>query len=304
LGNRAVSCDFPEYAFPLAPQYAAHYAKRVARGRQRMRAARVVIAGLARNILDVLPDTIERIERLAAAFADYRVVVYENDSTDGTQELLTAWAAGVPQVTAISERLGAPLNPKTRSASRGDQMAQHRNRYHDLISARFTDFDCVIVADLDVTGGWSEDGIANTFGWDDWDYVGANGIILQRVHLRLNTWLQYDAWAFRQLHSYAPLPAPLVNNFNWRRGQPLVPVNSCFGGLGIYRMPAFLSSRYQGGDCEHVGFHRGMRAGGFDRLYLNPSQLVFYGRKVKPLESLVTLYNNVRAAYTGQRLPA
>jgi hypothetical protein len=46
-------------------------------------------------------------------------------------------------------------------------------------------------------------------------------------------------------------------------------------------MPAWLSAQYCGGDCEHVGLHREMRARGFDRQYLNPSQIVLYGRKQK-----------------------
>ncbi|HEY4232030.1 MAG TPA: hypothetical protein VGM76_01260 [Lacipirellulaceae bacterium] len=296
--------DFPEYAFPLAPEFAALYAERFERGRERMRKSRVIFAGLVRNAIDVLPLTIERIERLANGFADHRIVVYENDSTDGTQELLTAWAAAMPKVSVVSESLGAPLNPNTRSSSRADRMAACRNRYHALIAKRFAGFDCVIVLDMDVPGGWSEDGIANTFGCDNWDFVGSNGIILQRVHLRFNTYLHYDAWAYRQYGSYEPMPAPIVNNFGWQRGEPLVSVFSCFGGIGIYRMPAFLSAQYAGSDCEHVALHRGMRDAGYGRQFLNPSQLVFYGRKVKTLEGVVKLYNSVRSTYTGEQLPA
>jgi hypothetical protein len=299
-----VTVEFPEHIFPVPAEHAALYAERVMRGRERMRGSRVVIAGLVRNSIEVLPTMIERVERLAGTFADCRVVVYENDSADGTRELLAAWAAGATRVTAVSEVLDSPVNPKTRSIERGQRMAEYRNRYHSLIAERFAEFDHVIVVDLDMPFGWSEDGIANTFGWDGWDFVGANGIILQRVHMRFNSWLHYDAWAFRQHGSYEPMPAPLVNNFEWQRGEPLVPVYSCFGGVGIYRMPAFLSAQYEGGDCEHVALHRGMREVGFDRLFLNPSQLVFYGRKVKSLESMVRLYNTVRRAYTGKRLPA
>jgi hypothetical protein len=299
-----VDVDFPEYAFPLGEELAAQYAQRVARGRERMRGSRVVIAGLVRNAIDVLPHTIERISRLAKLFADFRVVVYENDSTDGTQELLHAWAAGVPQVTAISEVRFAPINPGSRCQHRGDRMAEYRNRYHMLIAEQFPDFDHVIVVDMDLIGGWSEDGIANTFGWDDWDFVGAYGLVLQRARWRLNTWLHFDTWAFRRYGFYEPMCTRTVNDYVWRRGESLQRVSSCFGGLGIYEMPAFLSGRYAGGDCEHVPLHRSMHEAGFDRLYLNPSQLVFYGRKTKPLEGIVRLYNGVRSAYTGVRLPA
>jgi len=55
-------------------------------------------------------------------------------------------------------------------------------------------------------------------------------------------------------------------------GAPPMRMNSAFGGLCLYRTDAFLSSRYQGGDCEHVHFHRGMAAAGYD-LYLNPGSV-------------------------------
>ena len=70
---------------------------------------------------------------------------------------------------------------------------------------------------------------------------------------------------------------------SWQRGDPMVEVASCFGGLGIYRTKAMLTCRYDGSDCEHVTFHRAMRGAGMDRLYLNPSQITFYGMKANNL---------------------
>ncbi len=269
-----------------------------------MRDRRVVIAGVVRNSIDVLPHTIERIEALGKLFADYRVVVYENDSADGTGELLTAWTAGNSRVSARCDRRGTPVNRKIRSKERGDRMADYRNWYHQFIGSYYADFDNVIVLDMDVRGGWSNDGVANSFGWDDWDFVGSNGLILQRARWRFNTWLQFDSWAYRRFGSFDPIRCREVNDYAWRRGEPLQPVYSCFGGLGIYRMPAFLAGRYRGGDCEHVQMHRAMRDAGFDRAFLNPSQLVFYGRKTRSLEPFVRLYNRVRYSSTDVLLPA
>jgi hypothetical protein len=299
-----VSGEFPDNLFPISQEHSALYAERVARGRRRMRDSRVVIAGLVRNAIDVLPQTIERIERLAKLFGDCRIVVYENDSVDGTRELLTAWAAGTAQVSVRCDVRGAPINSKTRCKLRGDRMADYRNRYHGLIASRFADFDHVIVLDLDLPGGWSNDGIANTFGCDNWDFVGSNGLVLQRHGLRFNAWLQFDAWAFRRFGSFDPMSSREVNDYIWRRGEPLEPVYSCFGGLGIYRMPAFLAGQYRGGDCEHVHLHRAMRQAGYDRTFLNPSQLVHYGRKTRSLERVMRLYNRVRFAQAAAPSPA
>ena len=69
----------------------------------------------------------------------------------------------------------------------------------------------------------------------------------------------------------------------WQRGEPMVPVYSCFGGLGGYRMQAMLTCRYGETDCEHVCLHQDMRRAGLDRLYLNPSQVTFFGNKANNL---------------------
>jgi hypothetical protein len=53
-------------------------------------------------------------------------------------------------------------------------------------------------------------------------------------------------------------------------------VNSCFGGLGLYRAEALLGFSYDGSDCEHVPLHRKLLEGGYEGVYLNPSQIVCY----------------------------
>jgi len=278
---------FPEELWPpvIEPN---HYENRVTQGQAAMRDKRVVICGLARDIVKTLPDTIQRIERLGEMFADYRVVVFENDSVDGTLEVLRQWAKSSNRVHVLSERLRAPVNRQIRCALRGSRMAFYRNKYRDFVAAHFADFDHCVVADMDLPVGWSYDGIANSFGWANWDAVGSYGVIFQRIRYRLNVPVHFDAWAFREQGSFAPMPTGIVNRYHWLRGEPLVPVASCFGGLALYRMEAMLSARYEGGDCEHVPFHRNMRQQGLSRIYLNPSQIVHYGRKRKRWDSLLS----------------
>jgi hypothetical protein len=47
-----------------------------------------------------------------------------------------------------------------------------------------------------------------------------------------------------------------------------------------------------------------MRDAGFQRTFLNPSQLVFYGRKAKRFDELLRTYNSVLSVYTGIAAPA
>ena len=299
-----MALDFPDNAFPVPSQYAHDYARRVESGFGRMRNRRVVIAGLVRNAIDVLPATIERIEQLGKHFADYWVVVGENDSDDGTTEMLQTWAESNCRVVLLSETLGDAVNEKTRCPQRGDRMARYRNQYLHLIAERFADLDSVIVVDMDLPGGWSEAGVANTFGWDDWDFVGSNGVVVQRNRWRLNRQFQYDTWAFRRQGSFDQMNNELVNLYSWRRGEPLEEVYSCFGGLGVYRMPAILSAEYAGGDCEHIALHRDMRTAGYSQTFMNPSQLVLYGRLPKRLDRYVRALNTAVYACTGIRAPA
>jgi hypothetical protein len=139
--------------------------------------------------------------------------------------------------------------------------------------------DYVGVVDTDVIGGWSPDGVASTFGHDEWDFVGSNGIIYKRKGWNANATVQYDAWAYRQDAAFTPLTTKYVNHMQYKRGENMVPVTSCFGGLGFYKMDAYLAGTYEGGDIEHVSLHRSMRERGFDKTFLNPSQIVVYGRK-------------------------
>src|SRR5690606_25877940 len=113
--------------------------------------------------------------------------------------------------------------------------------------------------DTDLVGGWCFEGLANTFGHlPNWDVVGSNGIIYRRDKWQWNKCFQYDAWAFRHRGEDRALTTREVNRMAWRRGEQLVPVNSVFGGLAVYRMEAFLSGQYSGDDCEHVTFHRSL----------------------------------------------
>jgi hypothetical protein len=279
---------FPEHAFPPLAEQAEDYFAACRRGYGVMAESRVVITGLARNVAAILPLTIRRIDNLARCFADFRVVVYENDSSDATRLLLARWAAGNRRVEAVSEVLDDPVNPTTRCLDRAARMACYRSRCQDRVLEQAADFDAVIIVDFDVQGGFSIDGIASSFGWHGWDFVGSNGLICRRDGLRMNALRQYDTWALRFDHPLTPLSTARAGGMVYERGRPLVPVTSCFGGLGIYTLDAYRAGSYAGGDLEHANFHRSLIASGRERLFLNPSQLVIYGRRHRFGDGLVT----------------
>jgi hypothetical protein len=279
--------QFNEHLFPADPSYAHEYSRKLAKGYERMRRSTVVIAGLARSIASILPATMLRMELLGKTFVDYQILVYENDSNDETPAMLREWASSNHRVSVVSENLGAPASQPIRCLSRADRMAYYRSQCQNLIRASYSSASYVILVDMDLEGGWSPDGVASTFAEESWDFVGSNGIVFRRRGWRVNAIAQYDAWAYRENLDFEPLTTKHVNTLIYQRGEPFVPLPSCFGGLGVYRMDAYLAGEYRGGDIEHVSFHRSMRERGFDQTFLNPSQLVIYGRKHRRLDGWI-----------------
>lgn len=278
---------FPDPRFPPPRELRAEYERRVELGQRRMSSTTAVISGLARDVAGILPLTIARIEQMGLMFADYRVVIFENDSRDETARLLTDWAERNHRVDVTIERRGDPVNPMTRCLKRAERMAYYRNQCLETIRFRYSGFEHVLIVDTDLSGGWSRDGLANTFGHDDWDFVGSNGLIFKRVGLKFNVLMQYDAWAYRDDESFTAFTTRQVNDMSFTRGEPLVPVTCCFGGLGVYLMPAYLAGQYAGHDVDHVTHQQVARPQGFTRTFLNPSQIALYGRHRRSWDPVV-----------------
>ena len=180
-------------------------------------------------------------------------------------------------------------------------MARYRQRCQEIVLEQCGHFDATIVIDLDVAGGWSEDGVAHSFGQRDWDFIGSNGLIYRREGLRINDLRQYDMWALRFDADLSPIPTAQARHYVYARGEPLVPVTCCFGGLGIYRMEAFRHGRYGTTDTEHAGFHRELIRRGFGRLFLNPSQILVYGRRRRCGDPFVAAVLRAWSAVSGRR---
>ncbi len=181
---------------------------------------------------------------LASRFFDYRVVIYENNSSDATPLLLAEWARRDPKVKVISEIIDDV------ASSRTEKISNARNKLLSCIKeSQYNEFETVVIADLDFKTDWPIDAICETINTPgDWDGVFANGILSSGVY--------YDRYAFRDKeHPFGP--ELLANSWwtevtDWERGivfkadQPWHPVYSAFGGLGIYKRQSLLNALYSG----------------------------------------------------------
>jgi hypothetical protein len=275
---RMTNDHLPDNVLPVDPEFATQYARVTSDGAIKATDSTVAIVGLARNLGDLLPETMRRIYETAYRFADFRIIIVENDSTDGTKQQLAAWAQDDPEHVIV--QVSDTGRPQLRGfeAARMQAMAEYRNRCHDLVAEHYPQADYVIVVDMDAWGGWSVQGVLNGIGWHEL-LPQAGGLMSVSLFKHPGIlvggevqWCHYDQFAFRwygwhkRLESWFSfwLPPPGV--------EPLI-VNSAFGGLGIYKTAAYLSSRYSSpdGDCEHVHFHRMMKGKGWS-MHLNPAQ--------------------------------
>lgn len=266
--NKWIS-QFPESQF-LCKENRKDYINRVILGYELMSSSDVLICGIVRNAEKILPYTLARIERLGSFFKDYSVLLYENDSTDNTLKILQS--AKLKNLVVKTEAKNTSFHEGTTSQDRLQDMAYYRNQYIKEIP-KYKDVSYVIVLDCDLSGGWSYEGIANSISYNYY-IVGSNSCIYRKRFGRHER-LYYDSFAYRNIGVAEHRPEE-TNLMCLQRGEEPYAVDSCFGGLCIYRPICFHPTvKYEDWDCDHVTLHSQMRKIGYD-VYINPSQITLY----------------------------
>ena len=228
---------------------------------------KIVIAGCGQNIQPYIQQVFKNIYTISALFADYKIIIFENDSTDQTLEILNSYAKKDSNITLLSER-NIPV-PRYLHPCR---IAYCRNRLLEKINASFMDYDFMVMVDLDDVCATPIQihHFKNIFKNKAWDSVSFN-----REHY-------YDKWALRYprfvkncwnfasraecVHYITQLGHHIVHLL---KNNDMVPVFSAFNGFAIYKMDKIKHCKYDGRnkerrlgnrarhweDCEHVAFH-------------------------------------------------
>lgn len=252
------------------------YWYRIKMGEKRMLDSTIVLAGTVRDIAPILPLNIRRTEKICSLFKDYRIVLFESDSSDETLELLQRWASNNPRVTILHDTFGNPRYSDI-DDTRMWAMAKYRNQYLNYIKDHLSVFDFVLVADLDFKGFFSIDGIKNSFGYYGIDCISANGIDQDHGYYDMAPFHVEsfdDVWITRKPGYPNLIIKPDRHRPFYTRSQPLQKVHSAFGGLAIYKMEAFLGGEeYKGHRCDHATLAETMWANGYSEHYINPSMI-------------------------------
>jgi hypothetical protein len=253
---------------------------------------KVVLCGVCRDVAKKLPQTRQIMEHIGELFEDYRVVVYENNSTDGTKRFLKKWQKQNSKVHVVCENY--PLNVLAnltvnryddQRIFRPEAIALARNKVLDIVMADpYAEFSFVLWMDMDFTRPPAYEGIVEVFQSErEWDAVLAYGVDPNKKF--------WDWYAFRD-RTY-PIGSELLGNTWWYMKKKFqlgakaewYSVTSAFGGFGIYRKSAIEGCRYSAlvtEDLETVAK---------EFIAQNPKhpQVVTYWAQVNELKQLVTL---------------
>lgn len=274
-----------EEFWPVDTEFGDSYSRMTTVGKETARQGDAVIVGIARNAMPYLHNTLRLVAEAVPQFRSCRMYVFENDSTDGTDGYLDAFAADNPWLTVEHDTLGGP-DARGFEPERTVRLAGCRNKCLEWVRANAPGVTWVIVLDLDPHGGFSPDGIFNSIGWLSAKATqrpaGMASFSLYAEHTAPDApprIAQYDSWAAR-LNWWRDRREEI--GFGWFSmllfpvGAPPVPMNSAFGGLAVYMAEAILAPgvEYSGGDCEHVHLHRRMHEAGY-QLFINPGSRYF-----------------------------
>jgi len=215
---------------------------------------KVLICGVCKDTEKSVPFTIESIEALGAHFADYAVIIYENNSADNTPCLYREWAEKNSRVHFTSEI----IRQDQLETSRTEIIAKARNNVLSLAKdPQYDDFKYLIMADLDFSKVlWPIEEILEALELpEEWDCICANGINSNQEFL--------DLYSFRDSHF--PFGAEMLGDKIWWKhldekrskigGDTLLPVYSAFGGLAIYKRDTIIRFSYSGIVTENLREH-------------------------------------------------
>ena len=159
--------------------------------------------------------------------------------------------------------------------------------------------------------GFDINGIADSISQQNWDIICANGVVLHGVYrdtyaFRINGMDTNHHWVgddhaqynitneqrklFREKlqksqHNVRVIMDNRNKPFYESSTSPLIPVDSCFGGLAIYKYDMFTNCSYDYRhyeppymqDCEHVLLHECMKSKHKARIFSNINMRLWYG---------------------------
>jgi hypothetical protein len=218
----------------------------------------VIICGVVKNAEAHLMNNIQLARQLGVKCDKYKIIIYENNSTDSTRKILSMYE-NRDDFEIITEDIDAETikqNSKIWAYTavtgsdhpcRIEQISNARNKLIEEIKKdKYVVYNYVVMIDFDAKF-FLPDGIFNSL-----QLVKENR---KRV-IYANSYDYYDYYALRSAHSEFNLFGPeLMGDFFWQKinsmrlkinpdSSELVSVYSAFNGIGVYDKKVFTSYKY------------------------------------------------------------
>ena len=238
--------------------------------KNKMKQYNVIFAGCCRSVEPFIKNILEHIEECGKKFNNYSVIIYENDSTDKTRQILNENKRD-NYYYILENNILEPKRTKRLERARNIILNKAReinkNKYYQYL----------ILLDMDEANdkGTFVKTIDNCFLTDDWDVMTSNqnGRYYDLWALR-NKELDYDCW--NELNNGKKIcdDYNIIYNSN-----ELIEVDSAFGGTAIYKLSSIPDmcnyyGEYENGKekCEHIDFNKCIKNHG-GKIYINPNFL-------------------------------
>lgn len=268
------------------------YNQAVSAGIEHLKNKKILFLTLTRNSANFLENNINSlVNQISPYIEDYKIILFENDSSDDTQSILKILKSQNSKIDYISNTFGHLPYGQIKAQDRVNNLSKYRNLLRE--SAKIYDqYDYTIVFDSDFLN-FSNKGLLNSFGWMSINQsigamAGNSFVYVDIGNPVLKLW-NYDCWAYRDhwwtdLANLDDIPSAKAHKRNSWFGLyiPIVglkpySVYSAFGGMCIYKNQFYFHPNvsYSSEDCEHVMLHHKLSqyCSNF-QLYINPSQIM------------------------------
>lgn len=308
-----INYNFHEYLNPkIYNQYGNHtiynnseYINNVVVGKKIALDTKIVICSLARNISNIFEKTKSRLEYIGSFFGEYKIVIFENDSSDNSRELLTSWTQSNKNVILLEccdfNSCDCKLKTKTGygygtfSEERLSKMALYRQQYLNFVNKYFKHFDYMLVVDFDLDGCINVNGLFDSITKKDWGAIFCNGRISLPGTFGLKT-IQYDCIAVLfmeddyNIKSYGLLEIlnTALKMEYYGYNSHYYQVKSAFNGYGLYKIKSLEGCSYISNNniCEHINLAKCLDDKG-EKMFINYYWEGYFNRQGDTLLNII-----------------
>lgn len=243
-----------------------------------LKSINIIFCSTVRNIESYVEKGLKNIDLCGQKFNNYAVIIYENDSNDKTRDLLNKYKKN-NYYYIFEDKVSEPR--------RTMRIANGRNKILDKIKEINKDnyYQYMVMLDLDDINdsGTFVSSIETCFKYNNWDVLTGNqsDVYYDLWALRKKGYMEYDCWKkLKELESnpdneYAYVGSKQIVYLP----NQLLPVDSAFGGIAIYKLSSIPDEcryigKYDDGDelCEHVEFNKCIKKNG-GKIYINTNFL-------------------------------